>query len=76
MWVCDADTVRRLASEVGGHRLSAMSIAEQPDDPRMRVLPPAEALRRAKPLPPREQLVIEDVSEDDWTAFQEALAEA
>jgi hypothetical protein len=53
-----------------------MSIVEQPEEPRMRVLPPEEALRRAKPLPPRERLVIEDVPEDDWTAFQEALAEA
>jgi hypothetical protein len=53
-----------------------MSIAEQPDEPKLRVLPPEEALRRAKSLPPRERLVIEDVPEDDWTAFQEALAEA
>jgi len=28
------------------------------------------------PFPPRENLVIEDLSDDDWTAFQEALAEA
>jgi hypothetical protein len=41
----------------------------------MAVYPPDEALRRAQPLPPRERLVIEDVSQDDWTAFQEALAE-
>jgi hypothetical protein len=65
-----------LASEVSGRRLSAMSIAERPDEARIRVLPPEEALRRAKPLPPPERLVIEDVPEDDWTAFQEALAEA
>jgi len=37
--------------------------------------PPDEALRRAQPLPPRERLVI-DVPQDEWTAFQEALAEA
>ncbi|MCA1677187.1 MAG: hypothetical protein LC799_35085 [Actinobacteria bacterium] len=52
-----------------------MSIAEQPESPRVKVYPPDEALRRAQPLPPRERLVIEDVSQDDWTAFQEALAE-
>jgi len=52
-----------------------MSIAEQPDEPRVKVFPPEEALRHAKPLPPRDRLVIEDVPDDDWTAFQEALAE-
>lgn len=50
--------------------------AEQPKDPSVTVYPPEEALRRARPLPPREQLVVEGVSEDEWTAFQEALAEA
>lgn len=52
-----------------------MSIAEQSDEPRVAVYPPDEALRRAQPLP-REHLVIEDVPQDDWTASQEALAEA
>ena len=56
--------------------LCAVTIAEQPAEPRVRVHPPDEALRRAKALPPRERLVIEDVPLDDWTAFQEALAEA
>ena len=40
------------------------------------VYPPEEALRRAQPLPPRDRLVIEDVPQDDWEAFQEALDEA
>ena len=52
-----------------------MSIAEQPNEPGLRVLPPEDALRRAEPRPPRERLVIEDIPEDDWMAFQEALAE-
>ncbi len=65
----------RLAARVGGHRLRPVSIVEQPDEPRVAVYPPDEALRRAQPLPPRERLVIEDVPQDDWTAFQEALAE-
>jgi len=60
----------------GGNTLRAVSIAEQPDEPRVRVYPPDEALRRAQPLPPRERLVIDDVPQDEWTAFQEALAEA
>ena len=46
------------------------------DERRMRVLPPEEALRCAKPLPAQERLVIENVPEEDWAAFQEALADA
>jgi hypothetical protein len=54
-----------------------MSTAEQPhDEPRVRVYPPEEALRRAKPLPPRERLVLDGVPDDEWQAFQEALADA
>jgi len=56
--------------------LRAVSIAEQPDEPRVGVYPPDEALRRAQPLPPRERLVIDDVPQDEWTAFQDALAGA
>jgi hypothetical protein len=37
--------------------------------------PPHEALRRARPLPPRDDLVFKDVSDEEWDAFQEALAE-
>jgi len=44
--------------------------------PRVEVLPPAEAVRRAAALPRRDQLVIEDVSELEWTRFQQALTEA
>jgi hypothetical protein len=53
-----------------------VSIAEQPDEPRVRVFSPEEALRRAKPLPAPERLVIKDVPDDDWMVFQEALADA
>lgn len=48
---------------------------EQPEGPTVRVYPPEEALQRARPLPPRGRLVIEDVSDEEWAAFQEALAE-
>jgi hypothetical protein len=53
-----------------------VSSAENPDEPRVRIYPPEEALRRGRPLPPRERLIIEDVPDGDWAAFQEALAEA
>jgi hypothetical protein len=53
-----------------------MSSAEQhPEEPGLRLYPPAEALRRARPLPPREELVIEGVSDEEWEAFHQALAE-
>lgn len=56
--------------------LLGVSTAEQPDDPTVTVYPPDEALRRARPLPPREELVVEGLTDAEWTAFQEALAEA
>lgn len=42
----------------------------------MRVYAPAEALKRARPLPDRKDLVVEDVTDEEWQAFQEALADA
>jgi len=56
--------------------LEAVPTPEHPDEPRVTVYPPEEALRRAGPLPAQERLVLEHVSEDDWAEFQEALAEA
>lgn len=47
---------------------------EQPNEPRVRVRPPAEALRAAHPLPARQDLVIEDVPDEQWAAFLEAVA--
>ena len=40
----------------------------------MRVYQPDEALECARPLPTRDRLVIEDVPDEEWAAFQEALA--
>ncbi len=36
-------------------------------------LPVDEVLRRAKPYPPREELVIEDLTDDQEDAFWEAI---
>lgn len=38
-------------------------------------LPVEELLRRARPLPPHEEMAIEDLSEDEGRAFLAALAE-
>jgi hypothetical protein len=51
------------------------SAVQHPQDPVLRLYPPAEALRRARPLPSREELVIEGVSDEEWEAFHQALAD-
>jgi len=48
---------------------------EQPGEPTVRVYAPDEALKRARPLPARDRLVVEDITDEEWKAFQEALAD-
>lgn len=52
-----------------------MSTVEQPEQPSVRFYPADEAVKRARPLPPREDLLIEGVTDEQWSNFQEALAE-
>jgi hypothetical protein len=52
-----------------------VSTLEQPGEPELRTYPPEEALRRARPLPQRKDLVVDDVPDGEWAAFQAALAE-
>lgn len=52
-----------------------MATLEQPGEPGVKAYPPEDALRRSRPLPRREELVVTDVPDDEWAAFQEALAE-
>lgn len=47
----------------------------EPQEPAVRVYQPDEALKRARPLPPRDRLIIEDVPDQEWAAFREALAD-
>jgi len=52
-----------------------MSIVSHSDEPSgLTVLPPEEALKRALPAPTAEELEIEGLTDEEWTAFQEALA--
>ncbi len=53
-----------------------MSTVERPEEPTVRFYPSTEALKQARPLPPRDRLVLEDITDEEWKAFQEALAEA
>jgi hypothetical protein len=48
-----------------------------PDSPRRQQsleLPADELLRRARPLPPRDEMVIDDLTESEGDAFLAALA--
>jgi len=56
-------------------RMGIVATLEQPGEPEVRAYPPEDALRRSRPLPSREDLVVTDVPDDQWAAFQEALAE-
>lgn len=49
---------------------------EQPEEPHLLVLPPEEALAAARPLPDREDMMMTDISDDEWAAFIAALTEA
>ena len=53
-----------------------MSTVEQPEEPVVHVYAPDEARKHARPLPQREKLVVEDITDDEWQAFQEALDDA
>jgi hypothetical protein len=53
-----------------------VSTLEQPQELPLPVYPPDEALHRARPLPRPDDLVVEDVPDDEWAAFMEALADA
>ena len=56
-------------------RLEVVSTVERPEEPVVRIYTPDEAIRRARPLPPRDRLVIEDAPDEEWAAFQAALAD-
>jgi len=44
------------------------------DETTVEALPPEEALKRAAPLPPREELIVEGVTDEQWDAFFQAIA--
>jgi hypothetical protein len=52
-----------------------VSSVEQPEQPAVRVYQPDEAIKHSRPLPSRDRLIIEDVPDEEWVAFQEALAD-
>jgi hypothetical protein len=50
-------------------------VVNQPDEHALVVLPPEEALRRARPLPSVEELTIEGLTPDEWHALNVVLSE-
>ena len=53
-----------------------MAVVPDPDVPAtLTVVSPAEALRRARPLPDAEEMAIDGLTDEEWEAFEQALAE-
>jgi hypothetical protein len=50
-----------------------MSVAEQPDGPRLVLLEPEEALARARPFPSKQELHLSDVTDEEWDALFDAI---
>ena len=58
------------------HTLAGMAVVPNPDQPDvLTVVPPEEALRLARPLPDAEEMAIEGLTDDEWEAFEQALAD-
>jgi hypothetical protein len=56
-------------------RMADVSTVEEPQELSVRFYPADEALERARPLPSSEGLRIEGLTDQEWSTFQEALAE-
>ena len=53
-----------------------MAVVPNPDQPEvLTVVPPEEALRLARPLPDADEMAIEGLTDDEWEAFEQALAD-
>lgn len=53
-----------------------MSLPDHPQEPdHLTVVSPKEALQRARPLPSDDDMAIEGLTEQEWDAFERALAE-
>ena len=53
-----------------------MSVVEWPEEPGLQVLPPKQALERARVLPDADALAIDGLTVEEWQALQDALAQA
>ena len=53
-----------------------VSVADHQQEPgHVTVVSPKEALQRARPLPSDEDMAIEGITDEEWDAFERALAD-
>jgi hypothetical protein len=52
-----------------------VSVVEEPREPVLVVVPPEEALRRARPLPSADDFAIEGLTPEEWSTLNAVLAE-
>ena len=53
-----------------------MAVVPNPGEPTaLTVVLPDDALKRARPLPSDDEMAIENLTDDEWKAFENALAE-
>jgi hypothetical protein len=55
--------------------MMTMSTVEEPREPSLVVVTPDEALRLARPLPTADELAIEGLTAEEWTALNLALVD-
>jgi len=67
---------RRGCSEGWAQTTEVSVIPTPPSEPqRLTILPAKEAIRRARPLPSSEEMTIEGLTDEEWEAFEAAIAE-
>jgi hypothetical protein len=55
--------------------LALVSSVELPEEPRLHFYSPEEGLKKARPLPPRDEMGLgDDMTDEEWEAFQKALS--
>jgi len=68
--------VKPAASTAGEAYARRVSVAENPyESSHLTVVAPDEALERARPLPSDDDMVIEGLTDEEWDAFEQALAD-
>jgi hypothetical protein len=68
--------VKAAASSAGEAYAPRVSVAENPQgSSHLTVVAPDEALERARPLPSDGDMVIEGLTDEEWDAFEQALAD-
>lgn len=68
--------VNAAASTAGEAYARRVSVAENPrGSSHLTVVAPDEALERARPLPSDDDMAIEGLTDEEWDAFKQALAD-